>query len=88
MNSLKKKFGKFAVSNKIVNQLVGGNPEPVAVSYDGAGGGSSNARWACSYSSRQYPVQRTQICPNKNAADDFKFSMENIGFLVSCFALE
>ncbi len=53
MNSLKKKFGKFAVSSEISRNTRGGYREPVAVSYDGAGGGDSRGiccRWADGYS--------------------------------------
>ncbi|WP_338812278.1 hypothetical protein V9L05_12815 [Bernardetia sp. Wsw4-3y2] len=87
MKNLKKRFGKFAVSHTKAKNITGGF---IAIDpWDGLGGGSGEptCRWACSYSDSSHPIQRSQICPDEPSANEFKRSMENLGYSVSCFPL-
>ncbi len=85
MNSLKAKFGKFAVSAEQMAKVNGGSCESFENSICEDDGGSLGGNISCTYHSAQHPVPRTQHGFTREQADRFQSSMRSLGFTVACY---
>jgi len=87
MNSLKLKFGKFAISQKEMIIVLGGRVNECTDMFKCGASGGGGGDITCFYSSlkgHNAGEQRSQGGFNQQQADAFAALMRNLGFQVAC----